>query len=1021
MQGTTQSRIEFNSVNQKQLSLLLVPGEYLIPFGVIGGIGAMILYVLATLRLYDHWQWAFVVAAIGTYWVVVGKNGYQYFSKFFKPHKAVVTNALDYRTPQRLKRTIGKVKVISRTTQKKETFTAAEDLIDLAEMLRFKLRRQDGGAYVLEDPRGGHIVVWCFEAKGIPYTLREEEYRAIATDIELALKDFSLNGGVETITLQASVMASSSEQEEKIQQLSATAPTEQDRFLLEWQRRRIARMAELGRHCPRNLRIFCTTRLDLASAQVGEANPLEVLIQKVENLFPKAYAGDRLKQDLELMLRDAFERGFLPYLDFLQDRMKFTVKVPTWKQAWQWAWEKVNDGNAPAPNSLMVLTETSFVIKNNGGPSLASTLFQAGQPFFDNAYVYLPGKKQYVAGVVLCAPPKRSWGANERKDQLFYGSECLNNSKTANIEVICQFSTIPQWKSEFTAMMRTRQANSWQIYNKDRQRSDVGSDLIYEDSIKSEKALKRGEVHIQVGWMAQVYRKTPKALNQAVKQFCGLPCFSGQIAKREIGYFSQLWLDALPFTKAAILAADGINFGRFERRITDGVKPVVGLLPLLKENSYHERGLELITPNRNPLFIDPLAKDPHNHMIVLGFIGAGKSMILQSLAQYAKSRRAKVIIVDSTRGDGTGSYDAWVKFMGGAYFNSTKDASNLLEGFDFRAYTEGTEQYRFAIETFVNFLQQSLTDLSYLGSDESRKAKVKNIHTFVIDRFLKDAAIQERRDLAFDGGMGSDAWSDFPTLVDYLDFMVPENLVPSARTAEYLLLLDEAKAELSALLLRPAGKAISRPSTFDGNAPLLVYGLGGITSDEQAKPLIIGAQANVLAQALKPGDVFFVLEEASYALKFPSIGVFAADMWAKGRKLDVWACMVGQTLEPIERSIACDDVLKNTNTFITGFIKTEAIPGLVKRGIPEDLLRECARMEFFRPKDEFARRFLVSQGDLHTFADHYVDFASFVMTMNEGREIEMRDEYLGQYSNSYQAYSMLANEVRKRSIDYEEG
>ena len=1010
-----QKVISFNAANQKGLTLLFFPLWLAIPGGIIISVGSSLILLLAPI-FYHEAEWFLLLIVLVAYWLLIGKDSYKYFSKFFVPPEVVVTNTVNYRAPNRLKRKIGTVKMLRKG--KKQSATPMEDLIDLAEITWFNLRGYNFGAFLNELPDGSRELVWVFALKGISYSLTNAEYAAISESIQLGLRDFSRIAGPECMTLYGSVMADCTEQEIKMAALIAGAKTPEDRFIQTQRLKRIKRLTQLGRHCPQNLIVCCTTKLDLASAQLNQSSPLEVIIQRLENLLKREDAAANLNRNLEVMLLDSFERGFLPYLDFLTDRMKFAVEPLTAQGCWQWAWERVNTGPAPSVNSMLILTEKGLEVRRRKGPSLASLLFRAGDPSLKNDHVGLPGKNQLVGGMVMDKPPKREWLSDHISELLMFGSEALMHPKTVNVEVICQFTAVPRFQANLKAQVRTRQSNSFRLFNKENDRTDVGSDEIYKDSVRAERDLVRGEEQVRAAYMVLLYRKSERTLAQAIRQFSTLPPFSGQILSREASYFAQLWLDSLPFNRHRILAGGGFSFNRFERRFTDNSQPMVSLLPMAKEMELYPNGFEFITPTRAPLYFDPLGAEPHNHCLINGFTGAGKTAVLQALADYAKAQSAKIMIVDGTKGDGAGSYRDWVKFHNGAYFNPVEDASNPFEGFDFRLHEPDSEEFKFRLTTFTNFLTEAMTDLSYVGDSPSRLSKTLNIHTFCVDAFLADPDIQARRDRAFDGGMGSEAWDDFPTMRDYLNFLVVENLRSSARTTEYLDCLDEAKTELEALMLRPEGRAISRPSTFDSDADLLVYGIGNFSSDAKTKPYILAAQANVLAQALKPGKIYCIFEEISISITCRPVAAFIADAWARGRKMDLWCVGVGQGVGPIEKSIAADSVFVNTRTYITGFITTDSIPALGRRNIPEELLMQCTRESFFRPKKEYARRYLISQSNTHVFGDYFADFVSMAQIGNTGPENELREQYLAQYPNKYEAYLKLAAHLEKDSIDH---
>jgi hypothetical protein len=1018
--------ISFKAAHNRGQAILLIPLSMLIPGIILISGTTVVFFLLHSIGLNPD-PVVFIILGLVlliSYGFIFNAKPWRKFGQLHKPKRLVLANALLYEKPVgRLKPLLGKVTINTRK-RGEQTRHSVEDQIHLAEIIWFKMGKDNFGAYLLEDSRGELHVIWLFECEGISYSLTPEQYNAAAGYLQAALMDFSLTGSKETITFDACVRSSCVNEVAAIETLSNSAPTAEDRFVCEWIKRRILDLTQKGKHSPRYLRLYCTTKLSDLHLQFDDEDLADKLMAWIEKKIPSLKSADSLEKELKELLTAAYHKQFKRYRRLITQAMRLKVTPPSWEKAWQWAWDEVNEGIAPTPNSLMILTPKGLYAKRSPTDArlIASILFQAGEVFTDKSFVYLPGRKEYVGAVVMVAPPNREWEPGERQTQLFYGSEAINDPLTVNTRVISQFSSVPPGQAEFWAQIRTKSENSIRLWNQKQDKKDVASEVYMEDAVDAERSLKKGSVILHCAWTALVYRKSKAELDDAIASLCDHAAFNGRIVNREVGYCDRLWLDAINLTSDRLLQPNTEYrvFCQHERRLRNEASAMVALAPVMKEVPVHNKGVQLISRLRSPIYLNPFAKKPHTNMVIFGAIGSGKSGLLQALGKNAKMQGGKVLIVDGTRGDGSGSFDAWTEFDGGSYFNPHRDSSNIFDGLDERTLqsvdlTDKESLDRWGM--FTSFLQQALTDLSYKGSDVERREKFNDLHTNLTASFFEQETIRNARAHAFDYGVGTTAWQNMPTLQNYVRFMEFENLGSVAQTDYNRALLQEAKAVLSALLQRQVGRAISRPTTFDGNASLLVYALGGINDEQEMLPLAIATQGNVFVQTQKPGLKLLVMEEASVNLRFKSLATFAKGNWAQGRKLNLHCILVSQIIETLLNSIAGDDILKNSRVTVVGAIVEDAVKGISKaRGISEEALWQCTESDFFPSPDEFARQFLLYCGGNYTFANYFPDFVSFGQLMNEGDEMELKNEFTRRYSDKYERYSKLAQHLRSQSI-----
>lgn len=990
-----------------------------VPYGILFLIGTnpdLLLFCVLTFGI------------LALYIVFFHGNPWRKYGKLHTPPKVIVANETFFTNDSTIvKPLIGK-RVRQNLKGEKEVIHAIEDKIHLAKMLRIRLEGLDFGAYLQENSLRQLVVVWVFECAGIPYSLSHDQYNLIAQKIEAGLSDFSRSGVPETITIDAEVRSDHSRSLSKTKEIreSRTLPPE-DIFILDGIDDRIKDLARDGRLAKRSLRIYATTNL----SQMGYADEEMELDDRIQAFIDQRFASiksqEDAQKDLKKRLITAYEEGFKKWRRMLESKLGLDINIVSLKDAWQFAWDEANEGEAPVPNHVITLSEKGMnVMKSDDKRLLPSLLFQSGEPTLAKDFVLLPGRKQYLGICVMSKYPNRIFPITERKEQFAYGSSAINNTSALNTRIIVQLSTVSAAKAKFASNWRVKTEASGKSWRKKRELLDVDSDVMMEEAVEAARSRKKGASSIKWAWIAMVYRPSIPQLNDAISSLAEHSSFSGNIALRERCYCDQLWITSMPALSSHKMLQKTVKpetqFCSFERRLENETQAVVGVLPLMREHALHKKGYQLVSRMKEPIFLDPCGKRPHLNFIFLGEKGCGKSKLVQGVTKNAMMQGARAIIIDGARTDGSGSFDEWSRYEpNAAYFNPNRDAYNIFEAVDQRYLIPFDDEDPDSIDIWggiEGFLLSSLSELSYQGSNVDLSAKIKQIHSYFVGEFYRDPSIRKLRDLAFDGGMDSTAWQQMPTLHHYLDFLCIENLPEKIRSYVDPEALGKTKAALYALLQQKLGKAIARPTNvnFD-NAQLIVYAMSAIAESDML-PLGIAMTGSILAQTNKTGLKSIVFEEMALNLRHKVLALMAAEAAAQGRKKNQHCIFVSQDIDPIVKSPAGNDIIKNSPVTVVGEIVAAAVDGISEsRKIPREALIECSQASF-RPKDEdFGRNFLIATKEGHLFATDYPDFRSLFMVMNESDEIDLKTEMKELYpNNKFKRIDEGAKILRSQSI-----
>ena len=982
-----------------------VPGDFAFTWGVIL-VGSYLFYLLLNQFFTFSIEWAILLAAalIISHWILYGDKPWKYGGKFHQP--ATWTRGHPQLQPHRdvLKPKVGK-KVVG-TGKNKRALSPIEDEFHLVCLTRIQLKGQSVGAYLLQ--KGTQFrLVWAFDCLGISSTLSSEEVDEIVERLRSGFKGLPAR---EQLTIHMGTFASDADRQAQLKHLTGIAPIDELKFLLKALRARIQKLTRRGSHNPKFLRLYMTYTIE--SGVEKAEGWVEKLLAEGELLWDtyRGVSAQKERYRLEKLLFKAFDDGFLPTQQFLATKLGLKVRPLPETEIWATDWKRFNSSPPPAIPQLLILDEAGLQWEINSQTHITTSLLSAGSPIADKRWVYLPGIQSYVGGAVYegAAHENKPGGWPNLTAQLFSGSDVLNRSDVADTEIFVQLTCANQTLVVAATQELTKQSNLSATLAQDKKRIDVGASYNTRKNIEAQEALLDGEFAINVAWVALVYRPTPEALSKALQRFVSL-FRRPAVVVREQEYFDTIWLETLPFVWRLMLDKP------YNRRKVYLTRELIGLLPLVFDRTLDTSGVGFISEKgATPLFSDLF--DRHQHIAILGTTGSGKSVLSAEYVTFALAHGFDVIIVDSTRGDGSGTFDAYTDFLGGAYYNTIKESNNLFETPDLRGLPEEEREEKFGL--FKDLLRSGLMML-VLDKDADRSVvrTFRSILNLTLSAFFKDPEISQRYNAAHDGGFGSPAWSQMPTLRDYLHFVAPDYLNFTI-TPEIKRAIQTIRMELESCLESQLGRAISSPSTFRTDAKLVVYALGNLDDEQDAAPLALSAYAAALRRSLTSPKSLWFIDESSFLLGFDSFAEIVGAIFAKGRKAGIRAMFSAQDISSIKNCKTSKQILDNTSTYLIGRIKSSAIDDFESAlKIPRAVIRKNTVDSFASHESEFATPWLLARGDSYIFGKYYPSLEQLALLVNNPDQVAMREKFWSQYPNKYQATVEFAKYLASAKLD----
>lgn len=889
--------------------------------------------------------------------------------------------------------------------------TPFEDALHLSTMLHIGLDGRDIGAYILNKgtQKDRFCFVFGFECRGIHTTLRNEQIDTIFNNLESGLKDIP-DG--ERMTLHMGSFSSDTQRQAELTDLIKSAASRDIKYLLMAERARIKELTNAGLRKPKFLKIYVTYTIEPNSTQANDW--IEKLLVQAEDWWLK-FKGDLAdveNQRIETVIIKAYQQGFCRWEQLLSNKMGLDIKPLNAGELWENIWRRFND-TQPIPIPQLVsldenglheqvysdLPSTKLLIENIHSTTM---LMDSSVPCADRRWVNV--KNNYIGALTFLEKPG---GWPNKFAQLRYLWELLARETVVDTEIFCELTAANPALVKTTLQRVLKQSNMTAMMAQEKSRTiDVNAQLKLKKSVAAQEQLYEGAVPIYTGIAIFVHRPTVEKLDEATRYIEN--CFQrpAQVV-REIEYAWKIWLQSLP------IVWEGLLVKPFNRRQLYLTSEVPGLMPLVVTKAGDKKGFELIAEEGGtPIHLDLFHQ--HKNLALFATTRAGKSVLVSGILTQALAHGIPVVALDFPKPDGTSTFTDYTEFMGGngAYFDISKQSNNLFEQPDLRSLEP--EQQRDRLLDYTAFLESALMTM-VLGSSSDNQLLAQTVRSLInlaLSAFFADIGIQERYRMAIEEGFGSPAWQKTPTLKDFLYFCSPEHLRLDAVSGRVEDALSQIHLRLRFWLSSRVGQAISAPSSFPTDAPLLVFALRNLSDNEDAAVLSLSAYSAALRRALSsPASIFFI-DEAPILFEFDQISDLVGRMCANGAKAGIRVILSAQDPDTIAKSRAASKILQNLSTRLIGRIQPVAVDSFVNiLKYPREIISRNATESFFPRKEGVYSQWLLDDNGIPTFCRYYPGYEQLAVVANNPNEQTARQQAMQTYSNKYEAISTFARQL----------
>jgi hypothetical protein len=876
--------------------------------------------------------------------------------------------------------------------------TPVEDFFALTTMLRLELDSRCIGGYVLRKGENNFKIQFGFECRGIHSALRDDQVDPIFDALESGLKDFPMG---EHLTIHIESFTSDVERQQQLSELIKIAPSKELQFLLMGERARVKELTDQGIRKPKTLRLYASYTVE---PDVESGDYVEKLLGRGERLW-KSFTGELEKLQfmrIERLLAQAYTDGFQRWEMLLSNKIGLDVRPMTDVELWEVVWRRFNTSDPIEVPQTLILGADGLREEVQSELSPVTLLMADSVPVADRQWVNVKGK--YI-GVLTFVDKPAGW--LDKNAQMRYLWEILARDTIFDTEIVCQMSRANDAIVKTNMQRLTKQSITTAAVASKSGTVDVMAGLNLKKGVEAQEALYEGSLPFHTGVVFLVHRDTRAMLDDACRFLSSLFLRPAWVAP-ENEYPWLIWTQTFPICWERLLVKP------FNRRQVYLSSEVPGLMPLIKPRAIDKTGLELIAAEGGtPLYIDFCIK--HRNIGLFGTTRSGKSVIASGLLTQALAHGMPVVAMDYPKPDGTSTFTDYTEFMGerGAYFNVSKESSNLLEVPDLSDLSPDLQRDRF--EDYKDFLVSALMTMvigSSVSEDKALADMVRSILTLAIDAFYRDDQIRERYAQAFTNGFGSNAWKTMPTLHDFMGYCSYERLRMDGVSDDIKTAMNRIKVRLNFWITSRIGKSISKPSTFRSDAQLLIFALANLNNDEDAAILSLSAYSAALRRALaSPASVFFI-DESPILFEYDAISLLVARLCANGAKAGVRVILSAQDPDSIAKSPGGTKIFQNMTTQLVGRIQPTAVDSFVEiLKYPKEVIVKNSTESFFPKKEGIYSQWLINDMGTFTQARFYPSYQLLAAVANNPDEQAGRTAALSRSSNKLLALNEFSKEL----------
>jgi conjugal transfer ATP-binding protein TraC len=413
-------------------------------------------------------------------------------------------------------------------------------------------------------------------------------------------------------------------------------------------------------------------------------------------------------------------------------------------------------------------------------------------------------------------------------------------------------------------------------------------------------------------------------------------------------------------------------------------------------------------------------KNTNFNGIVFAKSGHGKSAMIHAMLAGSLTYGAMITIMDVGLQDQMGgTYKPLCKLVDGAYiqFASGQTSINPMElsteiifgEFNEKDFgdpddmeTPFTKAQIFAKlkETAKEILFTMVTGGNTTDQDLLYIAKLNNALT----RFYDNPGIRARINAAHRAGLGTEEWSKYPILEDFIYFIEVEDKDSDVGGYMKMILSDIYCNGLESQIF-------NRPSNFDLENNFMVFDFKGVTKSLWP-PVVVLALAATARRNFRTSNnpKMLIFDEGGALIKIPSAAELTEESYTTGRKAGVSNWFIATDYEQVMKSPSWAGIKANADNIFLGQVASQSVRTVeTELMLPSKYAEMLSGQGFSRNrKGGYSPWLHIRNSDEYEIVLNKPPIAMMWLAANEGEEKLIKQRYMSLIGDPYVALTLLA-------------
>jgi hypothetical protein len=907
---------------------------------------------------------------------------------------------------------------------------AIEDLVDIKYIISFEnTGGQNVGALLLE--RNGQLMLkFCFGTSGIHNDITIDQAISIISQLREIIKDMPLG---ETLTIDRSNFPDWLLRYQELEDILDRNGDHPSNGLIHAEQSGLIEASTSTTNRKRN-KPLTTIWPTITSKALEEKLDIPSKILHNAELFVKSISG-QLAQEKSAHVGQFVDEAWKKYMrwhDILTIRLNSLQKLHAYTapEIWAHLWLELNRSNgckAPKiPHLLRVDVQTGSIEEISDPDDTRNTkaiLFSSPLAISKNnpGYIYQDGK--YIVSAALqkhCG----AWGDHDI-DQLNWMADHLAN--TTDTRVVVEFGRALQ--DSVTEKLRnfSGDAIKGMDYSARKGKSLVRDEEELIDAADAERAIVRGSTAVVFGLVFFFHADELKDCLDAGRKMIQRFGTDGKtnILQLEVTACQQNWYQSLPITMSHLLEGTSNPLLPHDRRMQVNSEALPVYIPLASPSSTADEGIEFTSKFGDvPIYLDTQNQKFKGHGAIFGQPReSGKTVLGSMITSQMLAYGRYCTIINISKSKEIDSYIDYAKLMmHGELFDIVDSSYNFMTppsrpaSMTF-AEAQNSSEWKDIVKSHESFIRQVLLAAvlgADLKNDKFDTGAVDSVLTQLLATFFGAGEIQMRFRDAKKGGLGSEAWANTPTVVDFVEKYCGIERMIGRTSDEDRRIVDHIRSRLTSWFVTAncLAPSLAKPSSFESESRLLVISLRDFANNDEAAVYGLVAQGLAFRRAIKymKEGTFLFNDENKIAMKFPSLARGLGSLHIDGGKANmiIWSAM--QPPDTITASAAAAEIQSSLRYIMVGKIPagTERIYA-EHLELPVEHLKRCSDIGWGVNAEGGYSSWLFSQDGHCCFIKAEPQKALLNVMRSYKDEIDERRERLTGISDPIEVFQALQN------------